>query len=111
MVAIGDCRNWNEDSYRDSILQERENQSRTVFRTAFPPNPNPNTNPDFIVAASSDGSVASYSISSCLSSLVSLSYIFTVESYVYAYEYVFEFISYLMQALGAGSVSTVRGQK
>ncbi|KAM7513004.1 hypothetical protein LguiB_011879 [Lonicera macranthoides] len=82
MVAIGDCRNWNEDSYRDSILQERENQSRTVFRTAFPPNPNPNTNPDFIVAASSDGSVASYSISSCLSSL----------------------------ALGAGRVSTVRGQ-
>ncbi|KAG5559167.1 hypothetical protein RHGRI_008924 [Rhododendron griersonianum] len=57
-----DCRNWDEDTYRHTILQERETQCRTVFRTAFAPSPNPN--PDLIVAASSDGSIASYSISS-----------------------------------------------
>ncbi|XP_059636168.1 uncharacterized protein LOC132278394 [Cornus florida] len=63
----GDCRKWDEDAYRYNILQEREIQSRTVFRTAFAPSPNPN--PDIIVAASSDGSIASYSISHSLSSL------------------------------------------
>ncbi|KAA8523273.1 hypothetical protein F0562_009696 [Nyssa sinensis] len=63
----GDCRNWDEDAYRNSILQEREIQSRTVFRTAFAPSPNPNA--DIIVAASSNGSIATYSISSCLASL------------------------------------------
>ncbi|KAK6151970.1 hypothetical protein DH2020_014605 [Rehmannia glutinosa] len=63
-----DCRNWDEDLYRDSILLDRETLSRTVFRTAFAPNPNPNPNPNFdhIVTASSDGTIASYSISSCL---------------------------------------------
>ncbi|KAI5674347.1 hypothetical protein M9H77_14711 [Catharanthus roseus] len=65
-AAVMDCRNWDEDSYRDSILQERETLCRTVFRTAFAPNSNPNPNHDIIVAASSDGSIASYSISSCL---------------------------------------------
>ncbi|KAL0337262.1 UNVERIFIED_CONTAM: THO complex subunit [Sesamum calycinum] len=61
-----DCRNWDEDLYRDAILQEREALSRTVFRTAFAPNTNPNPNSDYIVTASSDGSIASYAISSCL---------------------------------------------
>ncbi|KAK4432878.1 THO complex subunit [Sesamum alatum] len=61
-----DCRNWDEDLYRDAILHERETLSRTVFRTAFAPNSNPNPNSDYIVTASSDGSIASYSISSCL---------------------------------------------
>ncbi|KAL0333752.1 UNVERIFIED_CONTAM: THO complex subunit [Sesamum angustifolium] len=61
-----DCRNWDEDLYRDAILQEREALSRTVFRTAFAPNSNPNPNSDYIVTASSDGSIASYAISSCL---------------------------------------------
>lgn len=61
-----DCRNWEEDSYRDAILQERETLSRTVFRTAYAPNPNPNPNSDYVVTASSDGSVAAYSISACL---------------------------------------------
>ncbi|KAF8406868.1 hypothetical protein HHK36_005989 [Tetracentron sinense] len=60
----GDARNWDEDCYRNSILQERELQSRTVFRTVFAPSPNPN--PETIVVASSDGSVAPYSISSCI---------------------------------------------
>lgn len=67
-MAVGqmDCRNWDEDLYRDAILQERETLTRTVFRTAFAPNPSPNPNSDHIVAASSDGAIASYSISSCL---------------------------------------------
>ncbi|PIA64269.1 hypothetical protein AQUCO_00100031v1 [Aquilegia coerulea] len=61
-----DARNWDEDAYRNSILKERELQSLTVFRTLFAPSQNPN--PEIIVAASSDGSVAPYSISSCISS-------------------------------------------
>lgn len=69
----GDARNWDEDAYRESILKEREIQTRTVFRTVWAPaqNPNPNSNPETIVAASSDGSIASYSISSCISKLQS----------------------------------------
>ncbi|CAK9177130.1 unnamed protein product [Ilex paraguariensis] len=64
MVMEMDCRNWNEDDYRDTIVQERELQCRTVFRTAFAPSQN--RNPDLIVTASSDGSIASYSLSHCL---------------------------------------------
>ncbi|XP_077216619.1 DWD (DDB1-binding WD40 protein) hypersensitive to ABA 1 [Tasmannia lanceolata] len=59
------AREWDEDGYRNSILREREIQSRTVFRTAFAPSLNPN--PDILVVASSDGSVAPYSITSCIS--------------------------------------------
>lgn len=74
----GDARNWDEDAYRESILKEREIQTRTVFRTVWAPSlsPNPNPNPETIVAASSDGSIASYSISSCISKLVSSLYLF-----------------------------------
>ncbi|KAI3867107.1 hypothetical protein MKX03_032687, partial [Papaver bracteatum] len=61
----GDARNWDEESYRKSILKEREIQSRTVFRTVFAPSSS--QNPEYIVVASSDGSVAPYSISSCIS--------------------------------------------
>ncbi|XP_075475109.1 THO complex subunit 6 isoform X2 [Primulina tabacum] len=61
-----DCRNWDEDAYRESILGERESLTRTIFRTTFAPNANPNPNSDHIATASSDGSIASYSISSCL---------------------------------------------
>ncbi|KAK4602601.1 hypothetical protein RGQ29_011571 [Quercus rubra] len=67
----GDARNWDEDAYRESILKEREIQTRTVFRTVWAPAQNPNPNPETIVAASSDGSIASYSISSCISKLQS----------------------------------------
>ncbi|KAL7601929.1 THO complex subunit 6 [Lactuca sativa] len=66
-VAEGDCRQWNEDAYRDSILEERESHSLTIFRTVFSPSPT-NQNPKFIVAASSDGSIATYSLSSLISS-------------------------------------------
>ncbi|CAL1413989.1 unnamed protein product [Linum trigynum] len=63
----GDATNWDEEAYRESILREREAQTLTVFRTAWAPSPDPI--PDAIVVASSDGSIASYSISSCVSKL------------------------------------------
>ncbi|XP_038695745.1 THO complex subunit 6 isoform X4 [Tripterygium wilfordii] len=63
----GDATNWNEDEYRERILKEREVHTRNVFRTAWAPSVNPSS--DTIVVASSDGSVASYSISSCISKL------------------------------------------
>ncbi|OAY82355.1 THO complex subunit 6 [Ananas comosus] len=61
-----DARDWDEEGYRRSVLTEREIVSRTVFRTAFAPSQNPS--PKTLVVASSDGSLASYSISSCISS-------------------------------------------
>lgn len=64
-----DSRNWDEEAYRDSIVKARELQTRTVFRAIWAPSRDPN--PDAIVVASSDGFVASYSISSCTSRLVS----------------------------------------
>ncbi|KAK2991098.1 hypothetical protein RJ640_021562 [Escallonia rubra] len=51
---VSDCRSWDEGAYRDSILQEREIESRTIFRTAFAPLPDTAASPDLIVAASSD---------------------------------------------------------
>ncbi|KAJ0090342.1 hypothetical protein Patl1_13501 [Pistacia atlantica] len=62
----GDATNWDENAYRESILKEREIQSRTVFRTAWSPS---NPSPDTIVVAFSDGSIASYSISFIISEL------------------------------------------
>ncbi|KAJ4708684.1 THO complex subunit 6-like [Melia azedarach] len=62
----GDATKWDEDAYRGSILKEREILTRTVFRTVWAPL---NPTPDTIVVASSDGSIASYSISSCISKL------------------------------------------
>ena len=60
-----DARDWDEEGYRKSILQERELRCRTVFRTAFAPSQSPN--PETVVVASSDGAVASYSLASCIS--------------------------------------------
>ncbi|KAH9616323.1 hypothetical protein KSS87_009396 [Heliosperma pusillum] len=70
MVML-DVRNWDEEAYRESILDDRESHCRTVFRSAFAPslNPNLNLNPDIIVTASSHGLVASYSLSSAISHL------------------------------------------
>ena len=62
VTMCGDATNWDEDAYRETVLREREIQTRTVFRTAWAP---PYTsNLDTLLVASSDGSVASYSISS-----------------------------------------------
>lgn len=69
-----DARDWDEDGYRNGILKEREIQTRTVFRAIFAPSQNPN--PDAIVVASSDGTLASYSLSSCIAQLVNSSYLF-----------------------------------
>lgn len=63
-----DATNWDEDAYRESIFKEREVQTRTVFRTAWAPSLN--GGPETIVVASSDGSIASYSIACCISKLV-----------------------------------------
>ncbi|KAK1396978.1 THO complex subunit 6 [Heracleum sosnowskyi] len=67
MVEKVDCRNWDSEAYKHTVLQDRLNPSLTIFRTAFPPQPLLH-NPDLIVAASSDGSIASYSLSSSSSS-------------------------------------------
>lgn len=66
----GDATNWNEDEYRESILKEREIQTRTVFRTAWAPNPNP----DAFVVASSDGTLAFHSMSSLVSQSAAFGY-------------------------------------
>ncbi|KAL1335523.1 hypothetical protein AAHE18_11G253300 [Arachis hypogaea] len=66
----GDATNWDENAYRERLLKEREIQTRTVFRTAWAPSPR-NPNPHSLVVASSDGSIASYSIPSCISNLKS----------------------------------------
>ncbi|XP_020587756.1 THO complex subunit 6 isoform X5 [Phalaenopsis equestris] len=62
----GDARQWDEESYRRSILIERELSSRIVFRTAFAPSVNPN--PEIVLVAASDGSLSAYSIASCIAS-------------------------------------------
>ena len=67
---VMDVTNWDEEAYRNSILHERESQSQTVFRAIFAPSSLSNPNPEIVVTASSDGSLATYSLSSLLSSLV-----------------------------------------
>ncbi|XP_076908603.1 THO complex subunit 6-like [Bidens hawaiensis] len=60
----------SQDAYRDSILDDLESSSLTIFRTVFsPPSTTDDRNPNYIVAASSDGSIASYSLSSLISSV------------------------------------------
>lgn len=83
---LADATNWDEAAYRESIYKEREIQTRTVFRTAWAPSLN--GCPETIVAASSDGSIASYSIASCISKLV-IFLIFDIDSHFvvwFAYE-------------------------
>ncbi|XP_057820753.1 THO complex subunit 6 isoform X2 [Cryptomeria japonica] len=68
---MGDATAWDEEKYRLSILQERAADARTVFSTAFAPNSNGKTFPDVLLAASSDGTVAPYSITACISAYAS----------------------------------------
>eukprot|EP00252_Welwitschia_mirabilis_P000438 TRINITY_DN10436_c0_g1_i1.p1 TRINITY_DN10436_c0_g1~~TRINITY_DN10436_c0_g1_i1.p1 ORF type:complete len:377 (-),score=71.80 TRINITY_DN10436_c0_g1_i1:22-1152(-) len=58
---MGDARCWNEEAYRQSILQERARDCRTVFKAIFSPTDNCRSSP-VIVTASSDGCVAIYKI-------------------------------------------------
>jgi len=73
MQAMGDARAWDEDKYRSSILEDRALEARTVFSTVFAPTTSKTTFPDVIVAASSDGSIAPYSIAACISATSSSS--------------------------------------
>jgi len=77
----GDATNWDENAYRETVLKEREIQTRTVFRTAWAPP----YNLDTLLVASSDGSVASYSISSSIAasklknvSIISITFSFAI---------------------------------
>lgn len=62
-TMLGDATNWNEDSYREAVLKEREIQTQTVFRTAWAPS---QSQPQSLFVASSDGSIASYSLPSTI---------------------------------------------
>nr|CAB3456900.1 unnamed protein product [Digitaria exilis] len=65
--ASMDARGWDEASYRRGILRARDLSSRTLFRAVFFDHTD-DTDPDVLVAAaSSDGSLASFSLSSCIS--------------------------------------------
>jgi len=76
---MGDATNWNEDAYRESVLKEREIQTQTVFRTAWAPSQSQS-----LIVASSDGSIASYSLPSTItaSKLKNVNH-----SYSYSYSY------------------------
>ncbi|KQJ89989.1 THO complex subunit 6 isoform X7 [Brachypodium distachyon] len=63
-----DAREWDEAAYRRGILRERDLSCRTLFRAVFfdqRDDPDPDV---LLAAASSDGSLASFSLSSCISS-------------------------------------------
>ncbi|KAH9330763.1 hypothetical protein KI387_002871, partial [Taxus chinensis] len=70
-MVMGDATAWDEEKYRLSILQERAVEARTVFRTVFAPISNRGNSPDILLAASSDGTVAPYSIPAYISTYVS----------------------------------------
>ena len=63
-----DAREWDEGAYRQGILPERDLSCRTLFRAIFYDHrdePDPHV---LLAAASSDGSLASFSLSSCIAS-------------------------------------------
>jgi THO complex subunit 6 len=65
--ASMDARGWDEASYRRGILRARDLSSRTLFRAVFFDHSD-DPEPDVLLAtASSDGSLASFSLSSCIS--------------------------------------------
>jgi THO complex subunit 6 len=65
--ASMDARGWDEASYRRGILRARDLSSRTLFRAVFFDNSD-DPDPDVLLAAASrDGSLASFSLSSCIS--------------------------------------------
>ncbi|KAL6655703.1 hypothetical protein ACP70R_006529 [Stipagrostis hirtigluma subsp. patula] len=63
-----DARGFDEAAYRRGILRERDLSCRTLFRAVFFDHSD-DADPDVLLAAaSSDGSLASFSLSSCISS-------------------------------------------
>lgn len=67
---MGDLTDWDEEGYREAILREREAFTLTLFRAIFPPS-RLSSDADVLVAASSDGSVATYSVRSAIAGHVS----------------------------------------
>uniref|UniRef100_A0A0E0M0D7 Uncharacterized protein n=1 Tax=Oryza punctata TaxID=4537 RepID=A0A0E0M0D7_ORYPU len=67
-----DARGWDEAAYRRGILRERDLSCRTLFRAVFFDHHDDGDDPSdpdvLLAAASSDGSLASFSLSSCISS-------------------------------------------
>ncbi|XP_031490186.1 THO complex subunit 6 [Nymphaea colorata] len=63
---MGDLTDWDEEGYREAILRERQALTLTLFRSIFPPS-RLSSDPDVLVAASSDGSLATYSVASAIS--------------------------------------------
>jgi THO complex subunit 6 len=63
-----DARGWDEAAYRREILRGRDLSCRTLFHDVFFDHGD-DADPDILLAAaSSDGSLASFSLSSCISS-------------------------------------------
>ncbi|KAK2630828.1 hypothetical protein QOZ80_6AG0533330 [Eleusine coracana subsp. coracana] len=63
-----DARGWDEAAYRREILRTRDLSCRTLFRAVFFDHGD-DADPDVLfAAASSDGSLASFSLSSCIAS-------------------------------------------
>jgi len=103
----GDATNWDENAYRETVLKEREIQTRTVFRTAWAPP----YNLDTLLVASSDGSVASYSISSSIAasklknvSIISIALFFVILFNSSAYRTILLGFNYRLLALLAISL-------
>ncbi|CAD6219561.1 unnamed protein product [Miscanthus lutarioriparius] len=65
--ASMDARGWDDASYRRGILRALDLSSRTLFRAVFFDNSNDPDRDVLLAAASSDGSLASFSLSSCIS--------------------------------------------
>jgi len=67
LPASMDAREWDEASYRRGILRARDFSSRTLFRAVFFDHGDDLDSDVLLAAASSDGSLASFSLSSCIS--------------------------------------------
>ncbi|RLN34483.1 hypothetical protein C2845_PM03G32770 [Panicum miliaceum] len=67
LPASMDARGWDEASYRRGILRARDFSSRTLFRAVFFDHSDDSDSDVLLAGASSDGSLASFSLSSCIS--------------------------------------------
>lgn len=76
--ASMDARRWDESSYRRGILRARDLSSRTLFRAVFFDHSDDPDTDILLAAASSDGSLASFSLSSCISACSATSQVRTL---------------------------------
>lgn len=77
-----DARRWDESSYRRGILRARDLSSRTLFRAVFFDHSDDPDTDILLAAASSDGSLASFSLSSCISACSTTSQVETAATLV-----------------------------